>query len=339
MTKFIFHEMRRGFTLVELLVVIAIIGILIGLLLPAVQAAREAARRMQCTNNLKQLGLALQTYASSSHDSLPYGAHTNWTNTWALSLLPMIEQGAIYDAIDWKYDMTQEGNLDLMHKTISTLLCPTDDEAETITADWNNGGVRQGMMKRYNYVCNVGNTSMTIWASTPYFPDTGTFIPGTSKKYGGAPFTCQMTNPPKPKKLAAISDGTSNTMALSETIQGHERADWDGRTGGTSEHAIDIRGYVFHLIGCWYCSVYTPNTSSPDNIGGWNGLYCAAEETGAPCGSGPGAVMSARSWHQGGVNVVMLDGSVRFVSNTISWDVWQAASTSKGKETENLNFD
>jgi len=325
-----------GFTLVELLVVIAIIGILIGLLLPAVQAAREAARRMQCTNNLKQLGLALQSYASSHKDTLPYGSHTNWTNTWALSLLPEIEQGVIYDAIDWNYDMTQEGNLDLMHKTIPSLLCPTDDEAQVITAVWSNNGVRQGMMKRYNYVCNVGNTSMNLWGGSPYYPDTSTFVSGTSKKYGGAPFTCRMSNPPAPKKLAAISDGTSNTIAISETIQGHERADWDGNTGGSSEHAIDIRGYTFHGVGCWFCAVYTPNTTSPDNVGGWNGLYCAQDETGAPCGSAPGPVMSARSFHPGGVNAVMLDGSVRFVSDTVSWDAWQAASTSKGKEAISL---
>ncbi|MBN2293811.1 MAG: DUF1559 domain-containing protein, partial [Pirellulales bacterium] len=128
-----YNKSRQGFTLVELLVVIAIIGILIALLLPAVQAAREAARRMQCTNHLKQLALTAQTF-HSSEGHLPAGAYCKGTqighcHSWLEKLLPFMEQQAIYDQIDFTVDNHIPPNPEALNeKTISTLMCPTDPD-------------------------------------------------------------------------------------------------------------------------------------------------------------------------------------------------------------------
>ncbi len=123
------NRRRRGFTLIELLVVIAIIGVLIGLLLPAVQAAREAARRAQCVNNLKQIGLGIHNYISTYADTLPWGAGAWGGNEWSTHtmLLPFIEQGAIYNAINFTWGQRVTAmNTSATYSVITTFLCPSD---------------------------------------------------------------------------------------------------------------------------------------------------------------------------------------------------------------------
>ena len=142
------YSTKRGFTLVELLVVIAIIGILIALLLPAVQAAREAARRSHCSNNLKQHGLAMHNY-HDTYKTLPCAAMQSGTRglNWLHSLLPYIEQQALYDQWDYSIDYHAGTNTALIRTTIAAHQCPSDNPTKT----WNN-------VPNYNYACNLGTT-------------------------------------------------------------------------------------------------------------------------------------------------------------------------------------
>ena len=182
---------RRAFTLVELLVVIAIIGILIALLLPAVQAAREAARRAQCTNNLKQLGIALHNY-HDTFKSLPYRMGGTSANSHRISgfvgLLPFIEQSSLYDQIRSDgFGPTPWSAYTPWRTKIGGILCPSDGEAGQHQSDWNG---------RNSYVFNVGDTN-------PWGESTGSEVRG--------PFSYRETY-----SFATIRDGLSNTLAMSE---------------------------------------------------------------------------------------------------------------------------
>ena len=322
---------RGGFTLVELLVVIAIIGILIGLLLPAVQAAREAARRMQCTNNLKQCMLGMHNY-HDAHKAFPVGSFTGtsrWDHetTWARCLLPFIEQAPFYDGIPFKAAVAYRGANDgyFCLKQVPTYLCPTD------TTEWYKNNSKGWAL--HNYVVCVGKTGTSMWNNNG---DT-TIINGWREQitYGsrvvkykealfrlggrGINFKCQST--------AAATDGTSNTMAMSELITVNKDDDEDRKA------IADERGNLWYPYGCAFSAFFTPNSSEQDHVGSQPGRIANARY--APGVQPPldGAIIvTARSRHSGGVNVAMGDGSVRFVSDTIALDVWAALSTSNGGE-------
>ncbi len=319
---------RRGFTLVELLVVIAIIGILIGLLLPAVQAAREAARRMQCTNNLKQLGLAIHNYVDANGKYLPPGGVDSQHGTWAMVLFPYIEQ-ASYAAeyrfgANYQYNKGDNMNL-LKEKRFDTYTCPSDEPQKS---------TYNGYM-HHNYVVCVGSTG--IYKCDHYTKGAVGWVPeynGVTNR--GAAFNIRGDDSrfDAPVALAAITDGTSNTMAFSETIQGS----WSGSGVG------DLRGLIWWGIAATYCAYYTPNPSNPDylhNTYYQTSLdperYPATTYKTVPAATSGGTTeatfLSARSKHSGGVNVSMVDGSARFVSNAVNRETWQALSTSKGGET------
>ena len=309
----------RGFTLVELLVVIAIIGILVALLLPAVQAAREAARRTQCHNNLKQLGLALQNYGSQT-GQFPIGCHnTPDTSPWQRPrgtyfphLLPYLEQQAIYDRIDFKanggsntyWDQTpnSQGLNSPCAQVVAAMLCPSDSGKKQITIV--SGGIYAGG----NYLGFFGDRDYRGLLG----PNPTNLRATFGMNFGAA--------------WSDFRDGTSNTMVMGEYLR--------GTTNGPNGQR-DFRGGVwFDQPG--YSQIFTrntPNSSAPDQI---YGGYCNhLPQQNLPCtdsDNNGSDFACARSRHTGGVGVVFADGSVHFINETINLTTWRALGSIAGSE-------
>src|SRR5262245_12360699 len=294
----------NGFTLVELLVVIAIIGVLVALLLPAVQSAREAARRTQCISQLKQVGIAMHNY-ENTFQRLPVGAYGCCWGTWQVSILPYIEQKALFDlyVMDRKFGVpvddarySHAANWPVTTKTIKTLICPTDTKPQRAA----NNGVTYA-----NYVVNFGNT---IYDQSNF----------SGVNFLGAPFFEVISvNDGRPGiRFAEVTDGLSNTMMLSEQIQGQPG---------------DLRGFSWWRGGAVFSGYQGPNSPIPDYpfaVG-----QCKPENPlNPPCvlvaTAATPPMMAARSRHSGGVQSVMCDGSTKFISNNISIGVWRALCSS-----------
>jgi len=225
-------RLRRGFTLIELLVVIAIIGVLIALLLPAVQSARESARRTQCTNNLKQLGLAVQSYLTL-HNLLPAQTTENtsfingtasvqWWTSWTASLLPHIEQQPLFNAINFGVPMLEMAaplsgaNTTVGLITISTLLCPSESLQRSPSFAFGAGtSGYTGQFAESNYACNYGGPPMIKSCSGAIIPNKvqNNLVFNLITKSGGTP---PLTG--GPLRIQMISDGTSTTAFLSEHL-------------------------------------------------------------------------------------------------------------------------
>jgi prepilin-type N-terminal cleavage/methylation domain-containing protein/prepilin-type processing-associated H-X9-DG protein len=301
---------RRAFTLVELLVVIAIIGILIALLLPAVQAAREAARRSQCSNNLKQLGLAMHNY-HDTYKTLPVGCYGCCWGTWKVAVLPYIEQQALADqymegpkcddSVSNRYGAA--GNLPVTTaQGLSAFYCPSDMPNSPI-----------GDIQSHNYAVNFGNTSYgqgTVGGVA--------FLGAPFRSVPGSVANCQHSKNEYSFKFASVLDGLSNTFCVAEVIIGQ----------GT-----DLRGFSWWSDACNFTTYLGPNSPLPDRI--YTAGYCNNNPPNPPCAvsstSDP-TMFAARSRHPGGVQVVYCDGSADFVSETIPIDTWRALSTTRGAE-------
>ena len=296
---------RSAFTLVELLVVIAIIATLIGLLLPAVQSARESARRMSCSNNMKQLGLAMHNY-NSARNRLPPGIQTVTTSAGAsirvpnvVYVLPYIEDRARADLYD--FNKGWQAQIQLVGQVIPAFQCPSDTSRVMDQSD-GPGGDRKG-----SYGLNWGVNTVP----TPFVPK-GKLKAPFSHDYGA--------------RFGEISDGTSKTLLMMEMIQ----APSDG--GG-----IDRRARIWNPTGGTYqlLARAAPNASTPDLSRCVN-----LPAIGLPCVNNNGAAgdsyMMSRSRHQGGVMAALCDGSVQFVTDNIDLTAWKAASSINGGETEGL---
>lgn len=312
---------RVGFTLVELLVVIAIIGVLVALLLPAVQAARESARRSQCTNNLKQLGLAMQNYHDSKKE-LPVGNVSCCFGTWQMAILPFIEQqqlGSLYKFLpkaattfNWDYTYSANkpalnppvNNLQVVQARISALTCPSD-EPQTLPPQ---------QVTLHNYAVNYGNTNHIG-------RDHSTSGNPAYVKYLKGPFVGDDWNaqPKTASKFKEITDGLSNTLLAAEVVQGRD-GDYRGLTWWGWSAGFETRG--------------TPNTTDLDTIQNADG--CKPTFNNPPCNAPTTASSyfwaAARSHHPGGVSVGMCDASVQYVSDSVDLEIWRAASSIAGEE-------
>jgi prepilin-type N-terminal cleavage/methylation domain-containing protein/prepilin-type processing-associated H-X9-DG protein len=303
-----------GFTLVELLVVITIIGILIALLLPAVQAAREAARRMQCTNNLKQIGAALHMHHEQKgvfpvgHFWGPkcvvaekgYGAEA----TWITYLLPYIEQAGLDAQINWDYafGFASSGGRVLRPVTSATLpvfVCPSIGPVEPIY---------DSSYARGNYAGNNGTGPMTESTAAPTRKQTGVFFINSTTS------------------AASVKDGLSNTAFVAEIV---------------TVAGDDMRGGLHFPEGPLYHHNYTPNSPAYDEIR--QGMCLNVQQ--APCDDSlfgnsmnRQLTMTARSMHPGGVNLLLGDGSVHFAADGINTSTWQAFGTPDGGEPVPADF-
>ncbi len=340
------RAIRSGFTLIEILVVVAIIGILIALLLPAVQAAREAARRIQCTNNLKQMGLASHNY-HTTHGCFPLGAtlaicslapfeRDSW-NDWSLhaQILPMLDQQSAYDAINfdwapWVTDTCTQGpqiNNTIWNIQIGTFMCPSDRLVGNVCTNNYQGSYGASVLDS-DQELQLGSSGL---------------------------FTYQRCY-----RLDSVSDGSSNTLAFAEalvtSLGPKPEAGRDGvcapSTPGVYQYnvAANPAAVLAGLASCdaswnsgasfafdggrwwglgangWtmFNAVVTPNNKQHP----WRG--CRFDIT--RCGLNNGPINSATSPHPGGVNVTLADASVRFIKDGIDQRTWWALGTRAGGE-------
>ena len=337
------NRRRTGFTLIELLVVIAIIAVLIGLLLPAVQKVREAAARIKCTNNLKQMGLALHNY-HDVYKSFPAGKSQSYSGSpvyarWSIhsQLLPFIEQDNLYKSIDFTrppetpgmegvinfmpaYQNPGRENAAACRTAVAGFICPSDPAP--LPSDWpgqNNYYASQGVQ----FLCDLTESQ----------PST---IAPNERPDGPLYYLSKI-------KLTDITDGTSNTAVFSEKRRGNGSPDpktdmkvmpvqstldnayntCRGLNPVTATPLTSKQGYSW-VLGEMCCTTYnhcsTPNTTS-----------CAS--TGFPGNmSNMAMVIPPSSGHSGGVNVVLGDGSVRFMRDSVDLAAWRAMGTIRGGE-------
>ena len=325
---------RRGFTLIELLVVIAIIGVLIALLLPAVQAAREAARRIQCTNNLKQLGLAVMNYESANSALPPQQTMIIVGNTqptsytsWGISarLAPFMEAGPMYAAMNFSLKYSDVSNTTVSYLQISFLHCPSDRNYAPPSG--SSFGVS-------NYGWNVGD--WYVFGGGGATPNRGVFMVNTSRT------------------LAAMTDGLSNTLFAAEVKTNQpiyksctapssisaSSYPMDNPTGAafiTAKYtASGCKADTAHAkwsIGsaCYdgFTTAMTPNYAVLVGNPGIDVDYDTVDEN----NGGPTyAAITSRSFHPGGVNSLFGDGSVRFIKSTVGIATWRALGTFGGGE-------
>jgi hypothetical protein len=319
---------------------------LIALLLPAVQAAREAARRMSCSNNLRQHIIAVHNYADVNKTKLPFGQSYRYTasaaaqanlntpdwwlrtglpvpanpaadgaarHSWLPSLWPFVEQVSLFNAYNFGYSFFNVPNSTTAKDGPSNIslkfyFCPSDRGSGYVAySGYSGNGYSRG-----NYVVNFGNSAAFNYALPPPSKPAGT-------GWLGAPFAPNIWY-----SISEVRDGMSNTMFFSEVLM-------------APNDANDLRGSPLDTNASFFTTLATPNTTTPDRC------YCLfnspkmpTSSTTSPVTNGTLVTLAARSNHSGGVNVAMGDAVVRFVNNSVTLGVWQAAGSSEGREASSF---
>jgi len=355
-------QKTRGFTLIELLVVIAIIAVLIALLLPAVQSAREAARRAQCTNNLKQMGLAMHNYVSSNTLLPPIAVDTAWnganttipepiqTYSQHARLLPYLEQTTVYNALNtslgvrWNnpggsLPQMQDFQATVLTTQIQAFLCPSDPITNGGgTSSYSVGGISRpvGMC---NYPANMGMNRHINQATTP---GGGNWVPNGPNYVA----TTWDGNLNRNISINSFTDGTSNTIIFSEWVKGPQQ-------GSPAKNGL---GMVYYLPNRAGSAAFTTDfqfaqscaqtkVTGGNQAWGWKGEWWAWGEeqiyshTNLPnryaCqysdfnndGRANTTMVNASSNHPGGVNCTFMDGSVKFIKSSVGYTTWFALAT------------
>lgn len=338
---------RSAFTLIELLVVLAIIALLVGLLLPAVQKIREAAARIQCANNLKQLGLALHNYHDvnqsfpQAYKPLPYNDSTAppGTGTYGASaftlILPYLEQASVYRQIDTAKAALSRDNMPPNNSAYSTplkvFLCPSAPGNPTVDYSaelWNSFN---------NFGIDARNPPGLIFGRTDYAPDAGMSadIVGININ-AGASIICQP--PDSPVRITTITDGTSNTIMV---VEDAGRPTWYGSKGVVNMPSYTgAPGTTPQGGGAWADPLNYIATNGGDPSG--SGIAAGGGFLGIPsapwnCANGCTNDSEIFAFHTGGSNVVFGDGSVRFVRNGLTMAQLQALLSRAGGEV--ISFD
>ncbi len=355
---------RRAFTLIELLVVIAIIGVLISLLLPAVQSAREAARRTQCLNNIRQLGLAVSNYHDKNNVFPANGVFLGsawgsccppsnggegwgWAASWAVSMLPEMEGQPIFNAYNFNRSADSNANYTVGFTQLSTLLCPSDSIGERPAPPWaasnyhgNLGG--PGVIRNWTgtIVQNYANYPQEWWgrdAQLGYFgfksvrdgtTNTALFsekllgIPGNEVVYpGGNNGTRGMFQ----YDIGPVYNSGSGDLARQAVGTCNSLPSTQASAGSYLSGAHWSLSYPWHHTNMGYRHFNSPNKNTCFN----------ANEAPGPSGNPWGGLTSmetATSDHPGGVNVVMVDGSAKFIKDSIALNIWWALGTRNGRE-------
>ncbi len=345
---------RRAFTLIELLVVIAIIAVLIALLLPAVQAAREAARRMQCTNNVRQLGLAVHNYISQNNCFVPLGANFanagyggpslaagDWPLGWAVTLLPGLEQQALYNTANYSLSVNNAADtLTLCATKVGALICPS--ESAGVGPFYPNSWT--------NYAANFGGPATLASWSGPivYMGNSAQGTNGSSVQIGLGVVGVQN-----------VTDGTSNTAMFSERLIGMNDATAQPPGSGSARRVAfklsipanansGSMSQALKLVSTCQNLPSTQLSVLPDTYSGgiWPGghrgtlrfnsynhfntpnkLTCTTSDGEGGTPGGFNSLIAPSSNHPGGVTTAFCDGSVRFVKDSINLQVWWAIGT------------
>lgn len=340
------HRSRLAFTLIELLVVIAIIAILIALLVPAVQKVRASAARLQCANNLKQIGLAMHGYLNVNN-GLPANGTYTWNGTAVVSgsvwsglarILPYIEQENLYRSIDFSIPYSSQPNIS--SQRVATFLCPSEinDRGNAAGTHWTlNYALSYGtwaVLTKPGMRAGDGAFGPNMANNTKAFTDgmSNTLamaeVKGYTNKVNLTATDVQFSTPPAPPTAAA---DVNLTPAFGLTLPGVSTLAFSA-TSFTHAEWVDAK---IHETG--FTTAFPPNTMVSYTNGGitYDVDFITATETRV---GDTYAAVTSRSFHTGGVNAMLMDGSVRFVTSGVSQQTWRALGTRAGGETPAADY-